>query len=193
MEEMEELKVMPEQVVGPLRKLPARFVENYIHWTQLERIGNYCFLSGQSVSGGPTLYASEPIHVDRDNVEYILSPMNWNSFGDPTHGKSDPPPIQYSKDRMYKVFKDSIAYNEQAIARRTRIAEEEVLIRLDRNLLVKKVKDLRELQTHLQTELREMNLASETINGILKNARAKVVLHELNQIETTLKYAFPIF
>ena len=38
-----------------------------------------------------------------------------------------------------------------------------------------------------------MNLASETINGILKNARAKVVLHELNQIETTLKYAFPIF
>lgn len=190
---MEQLKVMPEQAVGPVKKLPARFVENYIHWTQLERQGNYVFLQGESVTGGPQLFASELIHLDRDNLEYVLSPMNWDSFQDPAHKKTDAIPIQFSKDRMYKVFQDAIAYNEQAIARRTRIAEEEVLIRLDRNLLAKKAKDLNELRFHLQSELREINLASENINGILKNARAKVVLHELNQIETTLKYGFPIF
>ncbi len=119
--------------------------------------------------------------------------MNWDSFGDPTHGKTDPPPKQYSKDKMYKLFQDAIAYNERAIERRAREAEEERLKRLDRNLLARKAKELQELRNHLQTELREINLASETINGVLKNARAKVIIHELSTLEITLKYAFPIF
>jgi hypothetical protein len=117
--------------------------------------------------------------------------MNWDNFQE-AQGKNEQP-IQYSKDRMYKIFQDSIAFNEAAIARRARTAEELKLQRLDRNLLARKAKELQELRFHLQTELTQMNLASETINGILKNTRGKAILHELNQIETTLKYAFPIF
>jgi hypothetical protein len=151
------------------------------------------FLQGQGVSVGKLVYDFELVVRDQDNLEKIASPMNWESEADPGRKKSDPPPIQYSKEKIYQYYLDAIANNERAIQRRINKAEAEEKQRQANGLLSKKVRELQELRNHLQVELREMNLASQNINGVLKNTRGKSTLSELNTIESFLKYGFPIF
>ena len=176
----------------PTSKLPTKFRENYIDWLVLERIGNYVFLEGQSVTKGRKIYDVQLVRRDQDGNEFVKSAMNWDNMIDPGRKLGDPIPSQFIKEKKYEEFLLNISDNEKSIQREIRKAEAEVQQRIATHLQLKKVKELRELQSHLQTELREMNLASETISGVLKNTRGKVILNELQAIECYLKYGFPM-
>jgi hypothetical protein len=172
-----------------ISKLPDNFNENYIKWKVLERIGNYVFLQGKSQTGsGGLVYDQQLVRVDETGLEYIKSPMNWDSLADPMRKPTDPPPRQFSKDLIYQDFLASIRNNEMAILRRARTAEENRLAEILRDKNFKIITDMKSLAEHLQIELQELTDRSENSQGIFSNKRCKEILLQLSQIDLFLKH-----